>query len=209
MDIASAQHRLTYEIASVVPQKQEPSSGDEVVSMHHRYQRSTAAIRLPIAAVALVSGSLALAGPQTPGTKGEIERALHEIMVGVQHGDSAATMSRKLYAKDVLIIGEGEAHTTQGISDAAKDTQAFWDSLGPGGNKGCRFQMVDPSVHSRDTFTSFLLLNCKANPPTLAAPITVRLLYSWKKLPEGWRVVLETWGTGTIDKSSGITDVTQ
>jgi len=178
--------------------------------MRCSHRKPAVAVRWAGAGVLMITSSLVMAGPaQTSATRDQIAKALQVITDGVQNGDSAATMARKLYAKNILIIGEGEAHAAQGIDEAAQDTQAFWDSLGPDGAKSCKFQMVEPSVQSRDTYTSFLLLNCKANPPALTKAVTVRLLYSWKKLPAGWRVVLETWGIGSIDKSSGVTDVTR
>jgi hypothetical protein len=84
------------------------------------------------------------------------------------------------------------------MADTIKDVQGWMDSLGPGGTKGCKYTIVDPVVSSATTFSSFLLLRCRANPPVLKEDQVLRMMYVWKKLPEGWRVVLEMYAAGKM-----------
>jgi ketosteroid isomerase-like protein len=79
-----------------------------------------------------------------------------------------------------------------------KDVQAWMDSLGPGGAKGCKYTIVDPVVSSTTTFSSFILLHCKANPPVLAKDQDLRMMYVWRKESQGWRVVLEVYEEGKL-----------
>jgi ketosteroid isomerase-like protein len=103
-----------------------------------------------------------------------------------------------LYANDDRLTGEGEAASTRGMADTIKDVQGWMDSLGPGGTKGCKYTIVDPVVSSATTFSSFLLLRCKANPPVLATDQELRMMYVWKKEAQGWRVVLEMYESGKM-----------
>jgi hypothetical protein len=131
-------------------------------------------------------------------TKEQIASALHSIEHALARGDNATQISKMLYASDDLLTGEGEPGSTRGIADTIKDVQGWMESLGPGGTKGCKYTIVDPVVASASTFSSFILLRCKANPPVLKEDQVLRMMYVWKKLPEGWRVVLEMYASGTM-----------
>ena len=138
----------------------------------------------------------ATAGSDT--TKEQIATALHSLEQALARGDSATQIANRLYASDDLLTGEGEPGSTRGMADTIKDVQGWMDSLGPGGTKGCKYTIVDPVVSSATTFSSFLLLRCKANPPVLKEDQVLRMMYVWKKLPEGWRVVLEMYAAGKM-----------
>ena len=128
----------------------------------------------------------------------EITQVLKTMEQALARGDDAAKVSKMLYAEDDLLVGEGEAGATRGIKDTIPDVQGWYDSLGPGGTKGCHYTIVDPVVSSPSAFTSFILLRCKANPPVLPQDQELRMLYAWKKYPLGWRVVLEMWAPGKL-----------
>jgi ketosteroid isomerase-like protein len=128
----------------------------------------------------------------------QIEHALQTLEQALVRGDSATAVAKSLYAEDDLLTGEGEAGSTRGMAATIKDVQGWMDSLGPGGTKGCKYTIVDPVVSSPTTFSSFLLLKCKANPPVLKADQDLRMMYVWKKLPQGWRVVLEMYESGIL-----------
>jgi hypothetical protein len=145
-----------------------------------------------------VSQAALAAPPATDGTKAEIAATLHTLEKALERGDSATQISKLLYAEDDLLTGEGEAGGTRGMAATIKDVQAWMDSLGPGGAKGCKYTIVDPVVSSTTTFSSFILLHCKANPPVLAKDQDLRMMYVWRKESQGWRVVLEVYEEGKL-----------
>jgi hypothetical protein len=153
--------------------------------------------------------SLILGGPLLPcaaqaddavtdHTKAEITQFLHSVERSLARGDDEVQVAKMLYADDVLMTGEGEEGATRGMSAAIADVKGWMDSLGPGGAKTCRYTVVDPVVASGTTFTSFLVLRCKANPPVLKEDQVLRMMYGWKHVPQGWRVVLEMWAPGKL-----------
>jgi len=136
---------------------------------------------------------------ETPDpTRVEINQALQTLEQALARGEDATKVSKRLYADQDLLVGEGDTGATRGMKGTVVDVQGWYDSLGPGGTKGCHYTIEDPVVSSATTFTSFILLRCKANPPTLASDQELRMVYAWKKLPEGWRVVLEMWAPGKL-----------
>jgi ketosteroid isomerase-like protein len=156
-------------------------------------------------AVLMAAGLLTCLSQQSPAaprgfdaTKEQIARALHSLEHALARGDSATEIAKMLYADDDVLTGEGEPGSTRGMADTIKDVQGWMDSLGPGGTKGCKYRIVDPVVSSATTFSSFLLLRCKANPPVLKTDQELRMMYVWKKFPEGWRVVLEMYASGSM-----------
>ena len=156
------------------------------------------AIRVAICLAAGVSQAALAAPPATDGTKAEIAAKLHTVEKALARGDSATQISKLLYAEDDLLTGDGETGGTRGMTATIKDVQAWMDSLGPGGTKGCKYTIVDPVVSSAKSFSSFLLLRCKANPPVLKEDQELRMLYVWKKQVRGWRVVLEMYEPGKL-----------
>lgn len=124
-----------------------------------------------------------------------VEKVLRSVESAMTRGESAEKVTKMLYADDVVIT-EDEPGSMRGTAAAIKGVQDFFDALGPGGGKGCKFTIIDPAVATSTTFTSFLSLGCKANPPVLKDELDMRLTYTWKKLPQGWRVVLETVQAG-------------
>jgi ketosteroid isomerase-like protein len=123
---------------------------------------------------------------------------LHKVEAALARGDTAEQVARSLYADNVLMVGEGETGSSRGMDVAIKDVQGWMDSLGPNGGKGCKYSIPDPVVASEKTFTSFVLLVCKANPPVLPEDQQLRMVYSWEKRSDGWRVVLEMWALGVM-----------
>ena len=147
---------------------------------------------------AAVSQAALGAPPAIDGTKAEIAATLHTLEAALARGDNATQISKMLYAEDDLLTGEGERGGTRGMAATIKDVQGWMDSLGPGGAKGCKYTIVEPVVSSATTFSSFLLLHCNANPPVLSKDQDLRMLYVWRKQPEGWRVVLEVYEEGKL-----------
>jgi len=153
------------------------------------------AVKLPATNPALAAGT---GGQQTDEqVRSEIQQVLTTLEAALARGDSAEDTARMLYAEDVL-ISSPDTPVVRGIEGATAAVQDFFDALGPGGGKGCKYRVIDPVVASSATFASFLSLSCKANPPVLAEDLDLRLVYVWKKLPQGWRVVLETVQYGTF-----------
>ena len=131
-------------------------------------------------------------------TRAQIATKLKSMEKALAAGESATAISKMLYSSNVLITGEGEAGGTRGMDGAIKDVQGWMDSLGPNGTKGCGYTIADPVVASATTFSSFILLKCKANPPVLPQDQDLRMMYVWKKQAQGWRVVLEMWAPGKL-----------
>ena len=163
-----------------------------------RINSITTATALVAAAVVCFSPLGVAAPPQAVSTRRQIEDALKSLEMSLARGDSATVVAKSLYAEEDLLTGEGEDGGTRGMTATIKDVQGWMDSLGPGGTKGCKYTIVDPVVSSSTTFSSFLLLKCKANPPVLKADQELRMMYVWKKFPVGWRVVLEMYESGKL-----------
>jgi len=121
---------------------------------------------------------------------------VHEVEQAFIRGDDPETVSRLLYADDVVLLGQDDAHAAHGMQAAIGEVKDWYDSLGPNGQKTCKFKIVEPAVASTTTFSSFMLLHCDANPPKLPQAQELRMMYVWKKLPQGWRVQLEMWAPG-------------
>ena len=160
------------------------------------FKSAVAAAWLVALSAGFISKSSSATTPNADATRTEIEQALRAVEEVLARGDSATAMSKMLYAENDLIIGEGQDGSTRGMAATIKDVQEWMDSLGPGGTKGCKYTIVDPVVVSATTFSSFVQLHCKANPPALPKDQDYRVMYIWKKRPEGWRVVLEMYISG-------------
>jgi ketosteroid isomerase-like protein len=129
-------------------------------------------------------------------SRAEIERVLAAVEQGFARAEDATTLSKRLYADDVVMVGEGATLASRGMKAAIQDVQEWYDSLGPNGMKTCKYTIADPVVASSTTFSSFMLLHCAANPPKLPDGQDLRMMYIWKKGPKGWRVALEMYAPG-------------
>ena len=160
--------------------------------------------RILVVALGLTASMLPGASAEAKETLTRAERkaqaavwqTLQNVEVALQSGASAEKLVEMLYAENIVITEEPPVVNLRGTKQAIEGVQAFLDYLGPGGGKGCKYRLVEPYVASATTFSSYLALNCSANPPTMKENLDLRLLYVWKKLPQGWRVVLETVQTG-------------
>jgi hypothetical protein len=159
--------------------------------------RSLMALSLALLGVTSLSAAVS-AADQTAAerTKGEIAQTLHKIEQAFASGADGTTLAGMLYADDVLMVGEGENGSSHGIKKAASDITEWLKSLGPNGEKTCKYTIEEPFVATSTTFTSFLSLKCKANPPGLPEDQLLRLMCAWTKSDKGWRVVLEMWAPG-------------
>jgi ketosteroid isomerase-like protein len=160
--------------------------------------RSVTAISLILLFGGCLSRSSSAATPSAGATRSQIELALRTIEQALARGDGATAISRMMYAENDRLTGEGQSGSTRQMAGTIKDFQEWLESLGPGGAKGCKFTIVDPVVASSLTFSSFVQLHCSANPPGLPKDQEYRVLYVWRKLPEGWRVVLEMYLSGIL-----------
>lgn len=160
--------------------------------------RSVMAISLILLFGRCLSQSSSAATPSADATRSEIELALRTIEQALARGDSATVISKMMYSDNDRLTGEGQSGSTRQMAGTIKDFQEWLESLGPGGAKGCKFTIVDPVVASSLTFASFVQLHCSANPPVLAKNQEYRVLYVWRKLPDGWRVVLEMYLSGRL-----------
>jgi ketosteroid isomerase-like protein len=151
-----------------------------------------------ITALALATCSAAASADQSAEratARAAIESKLHSVEAALARGDSAEKITRMLYA-DNVVITEDPPGSMRGTAAAIKGVQEWLDALGPGGAKGCKYGVVEPTVESSETFSSYLSLHCKANPPVLKEDMDLRMIYVWQKLPQGWRVVLESVQSG-------------
>jgi ketosteroid isomerase-like protein len=135
---------------------------------------------------------VAAAGGSAEGPRAEVVATLTEVSAALARGDSAESVSKMLYADDVLMVEPGNDPPTRGMQAAIAGVKAWIDSLGPGGVKACTYKVIDPVVSSAKTFSSFLHMYCKANGTTNKEDMNLRLMYVWAKRPGGWRVVLES-----------------
>jgi ketosteroid isomerase-like protein len=135
------------------------------------------------------------AAPVEDATRTQIENTLRSVEQALVRGDSATAISRMMYAENDMLTGEGQEGSTRGMTGTVKDFQEWLDSLGSA-VKTCKFSIVDPVVASSTTFSSFVQLHCNANPPALTKDQDYRVIYVWRKQPEGWRVVLEMYLSG-------------
>jgi len=147
-------------------------------------------------ATAMWSTTASASGQVAAQAKREIEQALRGMETLQERGADGKELSKALYAEEIVIVGEGDSKAQRGLAAATAETQGWLDSLGPNGVKTCKFTLVDPVVASRETFSSFVLLHCKANPPVMREDQDLRMMYIWKKYPQGWRVVLEMFAPG-------------
>jgi hypothetical protein len=129
-------------------------------------------------------------------TEMQVQATLHRVEQGLASNDNATTISELLYTHDAVLLGEGDTHAAHGWKATVEEVREWAESLGPGGEKTCKFKLVLPAVASATTFSSFILLHCDANPPKLPQAQDLRMMYIWKKLPQGWRVQLEMWAPG-------------
>lgn len=149
-----------------------------------------------LAAAATCATTFAAHRDSASNTQAQVQAALDRVQAALARGDDASTVTHMLYANNVVIVGEGDAQASHGIDAAVEDVKEWADSLGPGGEKTCKFKLADPAVVSSRTFSSFVLLHCDANPPKLPQAQVLRMMYIWQKLPQGWRVQLEMWAPG-------------
>ncbi len=115
-------------------------------------------------------------------------------------GQSTEALARRFYADDVVVSGEGEPGLQRGIKGAIDELGAWFDYLGPGGNKGCSFTVDKTIVSAPGMASAFVLLHCNANPPKLQKEETVRQLFVLRRTPQGWRVAQEMWQAGGFAK---------
>lgn len=150
-------------------------------------------------ALALAAGMPACAEPAPAASpRSEVLSVLREVEAGIARGDSPEKSVNLMYAPDVIIVGEEDVSARRGLKPTVEAVAAFQASLGPNGAKGCRYELPAAEVSSATTFTSFVLLRCKANPPALPEDLDLRMIYSWAKRPDGWKIVLEMWGVGKL-----------
>ena len=161
----------------------------------------TSTLMVPIAL--LFCGAISIpemAAPADQNTasrsKSEIALALHAVEEAFGRGADGEELARMLYADKVTMIGEGEDKASRGMATAIVDSKGWLETLGPNGEKTCKYTIEEPVVASSTTFSSFLLLRCKANPPVLPQDEDLRMMYVWEKSSKGWRVVLEMWAPG-------------
>jgi ketosteroid isomerase-like protein len=151
-----------------------------------------------IGSLALAACGAAVSADQSADkrtVRAAIEDKLRSVEGALARGDSADKIARMLYA-DNVVITEDAPGSMRGTAAAIKGVQEWLDALGPGGAKGCKYGVVEPTVESSETFSSYLSLHCKANPPVLKEDMDLRMIYVWQKLPQGWRVVLESVQSG-------------
>lgn len=151
-------------------------------------------------AVSLIAGAgAAAASAGGPSPRDEIKAGLDAQYAAILAGISAAKFAEMLYAPDVVIVGEGDTGLQRGIKTATAEVEAHWASLGPNGVKKCKISLADDTaIYSANTYASFGVLHCEPNPPATKQAGDYRVLYVWKKLPQGWRVALEQWGIGKL-----------
>jgi ketosteroid isomerase-like protein len=154
-----------------------------------------AALPLVLGGSALLATDASADPPASGDSKAEMIQAVRAAEQLLARGADATTFVHKLYSDDVVMVGgsEGAKH---GTAAAIKEVQAWFDYMGPNGIKTCKYTIEDPVLASTTTVSSFLMLSCKANPPTLTKDVYYTEMYIWKKTSKGWQVALEMWAEG-------------
>ena len=115
------------------------------------------------------------------------------------NGATPEQLAHRFYTEDAIIIGEGEETTQRGMKDAITALVNWNEYLGPGGNKACQFNVLDPIMISGDMASTFVTLSCRPNPPKTTKQETIRQLFVLKRTPKGWRVAQEMWEMGGME----------
>lgn len=133
-------------------------------------------------------------------SKAEVLKTLDAVENALAANKSVAEVTNLLYASEPypVVVGDGDAKATRGHAGILADMKAWMEGLGPNGGKGCKFTLPDPVVGTSSTFASFVILHCKANPPVMPKDQDLRMVYVWRKFPQGWRVVLEQFEEGMM-----------
>lgn len=133
-------------------------------------------------------------------SRAEVEKVMRaaEKLFAAGANASAKDLASLLYTPDVVIVGEGDAQAKRGMANAVTDVQAWYDWLGPDGQRTCTYTMTTPVIASGTMLAAFTLLHCGANPPAHPKEVEVRVLHVWNKGPQGWRVELEMWAPGKL-----------
>ena len=152
-----------------------------------------------VATAFLIAMTALGADPDKLDTRDQIKAKIAEVNAAVIGGKSPPEVTELLYAPDMIAIGEGEPEATRGIKAMTAGIEASWAASGPDGQKKCVLSLTDDAgVASADTYASFVTLHCEPNPPAVKEAMDIRAIYVWKRLPQGWRVVLEQWGVGKL-----------
>jgi ketosteroid isomerase-like protein len=141
----------------------------------------------------LMNGASAASDPASVA-KAEVTKAVRAIEERVERGVDATTFVHELFTDDVVIVGEHPG-AQRGAQAEIESVQAWLDYLGPS-IKTCKWKIEEPVIASATTVSSFIVLSCKANPPSVPKDEVYTTLYIWKKYPQGWRVALEMWNPG-------------
>jgi ketosteroid isomerase-like protein len=114
-----------------------------------------------------------------------------------EKGASAEAFVNAVYDDNVVMMG-GTPGAKKGKAAVLVEVKKWFDYMGPGGIKGCKYTMEQPAVVSATTYASFFNLHCEANPPYVKEAGDYSEMYIWKKTPQGWRIALEMWLEGAF-----------
>lgn len=141
---------------------------------------------------------------QAAKSAAEVTRELRAFFAGQDQanrdGLSTTALSKRFYAEDAVVIGEGDKAPQYGVQGGIDALDGWFAYLGPNGNKGCAFNVQGTAVTSGNLASVFAVLKCKPNPPKLTKEETIRQLFVLKRTPKGWRVVREMWQSGDFGK---------
>jgi len=153
-----------------------------------------------VLAAAFAVGAASADEPAAESTvRNEVRATVDAVNAAVRAGISPAGLVEMLFAPDLVAVGEGEPGARRGGRAYAAVVKEHWDAMGPDGQKKCLLALAEETgVSSADVYASFFTLTCEPNPPSVTEASVIRGIYVWKRLPEGWRVVLEQWGVGAL-----------
>jgi len=128
-------------------------------------------------------------------TKQELVQQLKHVADALRSGASATEFSRLMYSPDLIVVGEGWPRAIRGAEAFLPDLTILLDAWGP--NADLTFTIVDPVLDGVDVATTLVDVYVAPKKPTATAEC-YRVIYAWKRLADGWRVVAEMFTVGSF-----------
>jgi hypothetical protein len=128
-------------------------------------------------------------------TKRELAQVLQHVADALRTGASATQFSELLYSPDLIVVGEGWPRAIRGIEAFLPDLTSLLDGWGP--NADLTFTIVDPVFDGADVATTLVDVYVAPKKTTALAEY-YRVVYAWKRLPQGWRVAAEMYTVGSF-----------
>lgn len=125
----------------------------------------------------------------------ELAAVFRQAADALRAGASAVEFSRLLYVPELVVVGEGWPRAIRGVDAFLPDLAALLDGWGP--NADLTFSIIDPVLHDGDVATTLVDVYVAPKKPTAVAEY-YRVVYAWRRAPQGWRVAAEMYTVGSF-----------